>query len=143
LPVESAPILYPGPGSTTVLTTYSGEHPDPTQTCGWQGQTVGLPLIVMQPTPPSRHLRAILKGPTGTETSTNRSLCVVDSNTYRSTDRLYGPTGKQILEATNAVFLIPREPLTTGSYSVSVLQRGVPEITWTFKVKAPVTGLGH
>ena len=33
---QKAPILYPGPGSTTSLLQFGGELPDPAQTCGWQ-----------------------------------------------------------------------------------------------------------
>jgi Cysteine-rich secretory protein family len=35
-PAATTPVLFPGPGITTGLTTFGGESPDPRESCGWQ-----------------------------------------------------------------------------------------------------------
>ncbi len=75
----------------------------------------------------------------GVESTGNGQLCVVDEFTYHSSDPVYGPTGAAILQGDNAVFLIPRRTLGTGTYSVSVSQTGEPDIDWSFSAVAPVT----
>jgi hypothetical protein len=144
LPAATAPILFPGPGSKTDLLTFGGEHPDPLETCGWQQSPVtGLPLIIMLQRAPGRAVRASVTGPTGTESTANRRLCVVDEHTYHSADPVYGPTARVILSDDHAIILIPRDPLAPGRYSVRVRGHGTPDIRWTFSAYAPapaVTG---
>ena len=140
LPAATAPILFPGPGVTTDLLTFGGERPDPLETCGWQqGTPVGLPLLIMFPRDPARTLSASITGPTGTESTANGRLCVVDKHTYHSSDPVYGPNARYILSADHALILIPRDPLTGGSYSVRVHHPGTPDIDWTFSAYAPPT----
>ena len=96
---------------------------------------------------PSSGLSAALTGPSGTtESSSAKTLCVVDQFTYHSTDTVYGPTGRDILQGGNAVLLIPRQPLVPGTYAVSVRQAGQADIDWSFHAGGPagpptVTGL--
>jgi len=137
-PAATAPILFPGPGSTTTLLRFGGELPDPTETCGWEGRSVGLPLVVLLPQPPDRSLTASLAGPSGTESTANGRLCVVDEHTYHSSDPIYGPTGAEILSSDNAVLLIARSPLVDGGYSVDVAQPGQADIRWSFAAGRPV-----
>jgi len=140
LPAATTPILFPGPGVTTNLVSFGGESPDPLETCGWSPTSgAGLPLIVLLPQAPAAGLSATLTGPRGAESSANGQLCVVDELTYHSSDPIYGPTGLSILQGDNAVFLIPRRSLVTGTYSVSVSQTGQPDIDWSFSAMAPVT----
>jgi hypothetical protein len=135
---DSNPVLFPGPGMTTDLTSFGGELPDPLQTCGWTGGA-GLPLIALLPSAPATGLTATLAGPNGTESTSAGNLCVVDENTYVSTDPIYGPTGLSILQSDNAVFLIPRAPLAEGSYTATINQPSVSPITWSFNAVPPVT----
>lgn len=140
LPAATTPILFPGPGVTTNLVSFGGESPDPLETCGWSPTSaVGLPLIMLLPQAPAQGLTATLSGPREAESSGNGQLCVVDEFTYHSSDPIYGPTGAEILQGDNAVFLIPRRALTTGTYSVSVSQPGQADIDWSFSAVAPVT----
>jgi hypothetical protein len=138
LPAATAPTLFPGPGVVTNLLTFGGERPNPLETCSWQ-QTppVGLPLIIMLPRDPARALVATVTGPSGTESNANGTLCVVDKHNYHSSDPVYGPYARDILNADHAVILIPRHPLTSGRYSVRVRQPGTPDIRWTFSAHAP------
>lgn len=61
-------------------------------------------------------------------------LCLVDENNFTSSDTVYGPTGKDILQSDHAVLLFPRQPLTDGSYSVVLSQPGASDIAWSFSV---------
>ena len=140
-PLPKTPVLFPGPGAPTDLSTFRGESPDPLQTCGWQrlAEAVGLPLVLLLPSPPGVSLTARLTRPGDVvETSANGGLCVVDSHTFVSADRFYGPTGADILKGDNAVFLVPRAPLTPGNYQVSVSQPGHADISWQFRNTEPV-----
>lgn len=109
---DAAPtqVLFPGNGMTTNLTSYDGyELPDPLETCGWQDQPAGLPLIALLTTAPATGLTASLTSTNGQQFRTgDGSLCVVDENTYRTTDDIYGQTGQAILEGDHAVVLIPK-----------------------------------
>lgn len=141
LPADPRPILFPGPGITTDLLTYSGDElPDPLQTCRWSdASTYGLPLIALLPQAPGSPLSATLTGPHGVESTANRQLCVVDEHTYYTTDSIYGPTGREILQDDHAVFLIPRHALVSGRYSVTIAQPGEANIDWSFAAAAPIT----
>ena len=133
------PTLFPGPGVTTDLTTFlGGESPNPLETCGWStAGPYGLPLIALLTQNPSAGLSASLTGPAGVrETSGEKNLCIVDDNTYRSSDAVYGPTGKQILTVDHAVYLFPRLPLRPGAYQVSIIQLRQAAVRWSFHVRA-------
>ncbi len=131
------PVLFPGPGMATNLSTFGGEYPDPLQTCGWSGRSTGLPLVALLPSAPAAGLTASLVTPNGTvESTANGQLCVVDANTYYSSDPVYGPTGGAILSGDNAVFLIPAQPLvpsaTSATFTATISQPGRATISWSF-----------
>ena len=138
---SATPILFPGPGSTSYLTSYAGnESPDPVETCrktksGADYSAPGLPIIAMLPAAPATGLVATLTTPTGTALSSKGAeLCVVDENTYVSTDSVYGPTGQQVLSGDRAVLLVPRTQLLTGTYAVRISQPKQSDIAWSFTV---------
>jgi hypothetical protein len=137
-PAATAPILFPGPGITTGLTTFGGESPDPRETCGWQKlDPIGLPLVVLLPSAPAAGATASLSGPGGTESTAGGTLCLVDASTYHSSDPVYGPNGASILQSDNAVLLIPRHPLVSGTYTADLQLPGQAAVDWPFSVKAP------
>jgi len=138
---SSTPVLFPGPGSTSYLTSYAGhESPDPIETCrkaapGADYAAPGLPLIAMLPSAPASSLTATLTTPSGTVLSSKSAdLCVVDENTYSSSDSVYGSTGLQILQSDHAVLLVPRTPLVAGAYTARISQSKQADIAWSFIV---------
>jgi hypothetical protein len=140
----TAPVLFPGPGSTTSLTAYAGhESPDPIETCrstkaGADYSSPGLPIIAMLTTAPTNYLTATLTTPSGASLSSkDADVCIVDETTYVSTDSVYGPTGKQILTNDHAVLIVPRTRLVAGTYAVRITQSKQADIAWSFVV---VTG---
>jgi hypothetical protein len=139
---DPKPVLFPGNHVTTNLTSYAGgELPNPLQSCHFskaaRAKPIGLPLIALLPATPSRSLVATLAWPGGHLERTNAgSLCLVDQFTYHSTDKIYGPTGKEILVDGNAVLLFPIGTLTPGSYRATIHDGAKHTYTWTFKVKS-------
>jgi len=123
----ATPIVFPGNGSTTSMTRFVAESPDPRTFCGWGGQRVGLPLIAMMPSTVST-ATATLIGPGGPIPT-----CVLQkSNT--------SGVASSILAGDNAVVVVPAAPLTTGTYSVAVLSDG-GTANWSFNVD-PTAKLG-
>ena len=144
MPARTTPVLFPGPDMTTNLTRYNGgEVPDLMETCGpGFSASPGLPLILLLPGAPSKDLAASVSGPDGSVQSTgNGQLCVVDENTFRTSDTVYGSTGLQILQGDHAVLLITKLPYAVGRNTVGVSQTGSAPISWAFTVSptGPVT----
>jgi hypothetical protein len=137
-------VLFPGDGSTIDLGRYNGgELPSPIQTCeaehpGADYSTPGLPLIAMLIGEPEPGTAATLRLPDGATVNTAGSdLCLVTAADYFTTDTVYGPTGKEILELEHAVLVIPREPLVAGSYTVDISQPAQADLTWSFTADLP------
>jgi len=126
-PTSARPILFPGPGAHSALTTYSGsESPNPLETCHWT--SAGLPLIALLPAAPAAATSVVLTARDGIRVPT----CLVDQDTYRSSDPVYGPTGLEILQSDHAVLVIPARPLTDTRYTATIRQPGRAPITWSF-----------
>jgi hypothetical protein len=141
-------VLFPGAGSTIDLSRFLGEAPSPIETCeaehpGADYGSPGLPLIALLTEPPSPNLSATLMRPDGTRvTSSGPDLCVVTEHSFVTSDQIYGPTGRAILSGDAAVFVIAREPLVEGAYSVDIVQPNRPDVVWSFQSKPkpePVT----
>jgi hypothetical protein len=131
----ATPILFPGPGMVTNLTRLGNEYPSPVETCNWKENGSGLPLIAMLPSAPEPGLSASVTAPDGsTDTPANGQLCLVDEHTYHSSDPVYGPTGAEILKGDQAVLLVPRQPLSSGTWSATITQPNAPAISWSFTV---------
>jgi hypothetical protein len=131
VPRPRRPVLFPGPGMTTGLDRYSGdETPDPLSACGWSGPA-GLPLIALLPWSPAARASAVLSGPGGS----GAQLCIVDEHTYPG-------GGDRILRYDRAVFLIPRHPLTGGTYRARLLEPGHRPVAWSFTVAPAASAAG-
>jgi hypothetical protein len=114
------PIVFPGDGATTSLDRFVTESPNPLEFCGWTG-AAGLPLIAMMP-------RAFDTQPTATVQDSSRSLelCVLSA---LNTDA----AAQSILASSNAIVVIPREPLRAGAYSVAITTSS-GSVAWTFTI---------
>jgi hypothetical protein len=126
-PRPADPILFPGNGTTTNLDRFVVESPSPMDFCGWTG-SAGLPIIVMMPeaaTSPS----ASLLGPDGQPIET----CVLSAANTSG-------VAQQILQGDNAVIIVPRTILASGTYSVGA-STTARNVNWTFTVDpAAATG---
>jgi hypothetical protein len=138
LPTVKTPrslVLYPGPGSRTYLTRGAKEVPDARESCtGVGSQYLGLPIFALLTSTPPAGVSAELLRPDGRTSKAAPDLCVQTAATYRSTDPVYGATGKKILLDDNAVLIIPREPLGVGQHQVTLRLPGADNVVWSFDV---------
>jgi hypothetical protein len=122
------PLIFPGNGTTVPLDSYPGnESPEPLTSCPGYEAPTGLPLIVQLDTVPSVTTSSLARAGTALE------HCIFDSTTYVNPDPAMQSLGRQVLAARSAIFLIPRETLTPGTYDVSITTGGSP-IAWSFTV---------
>lgn len=124
----SQPILFPGHGTTTNLSTFVTESPNPLTFCGWSGQA-GLPVIAMMPSPVTVVGGFSITGPSGPL----QTCALYGGNT--------SGTARDLLLYDNAVTIVPRNPLVQGTYTVSLItNHGLT--TWSFTVDpAAATGI--
>jgi hypothetical protein len=118
------PIIFPGDGKTMPFSRYYGtEHPDPLTSC--PGETVGAPIIVQLGGPPEDVSVRISKA--------GRELehCVLDETSYVHPDPETQADGRSILRARHAVVIMTREPLSAGTYAVTLTSGGVTH-AWSF-----------
>ena len=139
-------VLFPGADSTTYLTSFGSEFPDPREGCAADWKSfAGLPLFALLPDGqapgPSDFdsgTTATLTRPDGTTISAGNDLCVQTGASFNSSDPVYGPNGKAILIGANAVLVIPRTKLSPGRHTVSITVPGKTSIAWSFTVvRAP------
>ena len=119
-PRPSTPILFPGNGTTTNLSRFVTESPNPLSYCpsGYSG--AGLPVIAMMPESVS-WATASMSGPGGAmETCT-----IYGGNT--------SGTARAILNGDNAISVIPKYALSPGVYTVTVTTQA-RTVTWSFTV---------
>jgi hypothetical protein len=117
---NAAPVLFPGNGTTSSLSKFIAESPDPLPYCGWSG-TAGLPVIALMPEPVTGSVSATITGPSGP-----LPTCALSQH---NTDG----TAAGILAGDNAVVAIPKAPLAPGVYNVSIVT-GARTVTWSFTV---------
>lgn len=117
----ASPILFPGDGTVTNLTQFIAESPNPVQLCGWGTSGAGLPVIAMMPENFSSNPSASMTGPNGPV-----QTCVLSRHNTSS-------TAQSILGGDNATIVLPRNPLTAGTYTVTVTT-SARTVTWSFTV---------
>jgi len=118
-PRPTTPILFPGNGTTTNLSQFITESPNPLTFCGWTGGA-GLPVIAMMP-----------------EAVTTASATMTGPNGPVQTCRIFSGntsgTAQAILAGDNAVSVIPRSQLGAGTYTVTVTTQA-RTVQWSFTV---------
>jgi hypothetical protein len=131
----TSPIVFPGNGEVVGLNSYGGESPDPREACpGGANGWLGLPLIAMLPDNPTSVPSAVMSLNGGPNlSSANNTLCVIDSVNYQTSDPIYGPTGRAILQGDHAVFVFARNPLAAGRWH-AIVGSGSTAISWVFYV---------
>lgn len=117
---QSAPVMFPGAGSTTTLTEFVAETPNPLTFCGWTGPA-GLPIVVLMPERFTSGVTASVTGPSGP-----LELCVLSKHNTTGDART-------LLAGNDVVVAIPRNPLTAGTYTVSVAS-SARNVDWSFVV---------
>lgn len=124
----AAPVTFPGDGTTTSLSKFITESPNPLTYCGWSGGA-GLPTFAMMPEPVVGPVSASITGPNGAL----ETCALWKQNTDGS--------AASILGGDNAVVAMPRTELTPGTYNVSITT-ATRTVTWSFTVDpAAATGI--
>jgi len=125
---QPEPILFPGNGTTTNLSRFVTESPNPLDSCGWTG-SAGLPVIALMP-------EGFAAPPTATFSSSSGPLEVCVLSAKNTTG-----VAQQILAGNNAVVLVPRNPLPADTYTASITTTA-RTVTWSFTVDpAAATGV--
>jgi uncharacterized protein YkwD len=130
-PLVTFPIKWPADGTTVPLTSHSGEYPSPLTSCPGYSTPSGLPIILQIGSggvTPNVTAHSFSQGVTALD------HCVFDETNYANPDGLQQSLGRSILNARDAIVLIPRHPLTPGqSYTASITVNGDTH-TWSFSV---------
>ncbi len=141
-PAKAKIITYPGNGSYSRMDTFRGESPDSRESCGAKGSTfTGMPIWVSLPLSPPKKMSAQVITPAGKKLLSPTQLCIVNEFNMKTTDPVYGSTGKAIIRANHMVLIIPKMPLTPGLHKVSLSLSGRPKIAWSFTEIAPPAGI--
>ena len=132
-------ILFPGNKSIVYINNFTGENPEPRESCkGDYKKFTGLPIFASLLVEPTKDLTVRLTTPNGDVISDENQLCVVNEFNFTSSDAIYGPAGRAIIASDHLVLIIPKDPLKPGTYKVSVNQGGRANIDWSFSyIDAP------
>ena len=131
---EPRQVLFPGDGATVPMSAFTGELPNPLESCPGFTSPSGLPLIAMLTAEPPMGTTATMTVPDGSTLHHGGDLCVVTPSTYSSSDPVYGPTGQSILRGENAVLVIARRPLEVGAHHVRLTAGSAVLADWSFTV---------
>jgi hypothetical protein len=134
------PIFWPGNGVSVPIYSYWGEHPDPLSSCPGYSAPSGLPII-LQLGPGT--LTPVVSASSFSSNGQFLEHCVFDETSYRNGDPSQQNLGRNILNARDAVILIPRLPLDPGStYSASIAADG-QVYHWSFSISVKVGESGR
>jgi hypothetical protein len=125
-----SPIQFPPDGTTTSLQFVSGEWPDPLASCPGYAPPSGLPITLQLGwgATPNISKESIV--------SDGKSIehCTFSGATYSNPDPFVQEWGRSALNASGAVTLIPREPLTPGRHYTVSLATSQRTYEWSFTV---------
>lgn len=122
-PRPTSPIVWPGNNTTTHLSTFVAERPNPVELCGWSG-TAGLPVIAMLPGTVTGTPMATMSGPSGSRLE----VCALWHGNVDD------PAARTILGGQNAIVVVPKKPLDAGRHTVQIVS-GSHVIDWSFTVQ--------
>jgi uncharacterized protein YkwD len=124
------PIMWPAKGAVVPLSYYWGEYPDPLTSCPGYTSPSGLPIILQVG---SGALDPVVNSHIFLQDKTPLENCVFTESTYANPDQEAQDLGRAILDYRDAIVLVPREPLASGTtYTVSMVVDGI-SYTWTFE----------
>ncbi len=125
------PIKWPADGKTSWLTTYDGnESPDPLTACAGYTAPTGAPIYLQLGT---GSITPSVASATLTNGGANLPVCVFTETTYTNPEASQQSLGRSVLASRDAIVMIPKAPLTPGSYTVSITSNGTTH-TWSFTI---------
>ncbi len=126
------PIVYPPNGASIDINSFDGEWPDPLTSCPGYSLPAGYPITIqfgsmVNPGATSVSLKRTEPAPAAIRT------CAFDGNTYRNPDPGTQKMVRYQLINFGAIVIMPRVPLSRGTYSVTVIAGG-HDYSWSFSV---------
>jgi uncharacterized protein YkwD len=128
-PTVHFPVMWPSDGTAVPLTTHWGTYPSALSACPGYETPAGLPIILQLG---SGDLVPQVTGSSFASGGTPLAHCVFGETTYVNPDPSQQSLGRAILDARDAVVLIPRDPLTPGAHYTVSLTVGGQTHTWSF-----------
>jgi hypothetical protein len=125
------PVKYPGPGTTTFLSKYTGnEAPDPLTSCPQDySAPTGAPIMLEL-----KSFAPLVTSSLTDDKGNTLAHCTFDSATYVNPSASIQNDARSVLAARSAIVMIPKAPLKSGStYNVSITA-GLTTTAWSFKV---------
>ena len=127
------PIFFPGDGSETWVVRHSlFEWPDPYGSCPGYSRPSGAPIVLLLgdgSLTPRVTSHRFAKGDQPLES------CLFDQTSYRNNNPFAQEVGRTILDESDAIVIIPREPLPIDeTYAVQVVANG-ETYTWSFQTR--------
>lgn len=131
---RSKVITFPGNGAIIRLNRFTGESPDPRESCGkdWR-EFSGLPIFASFLSSPPRDITGKIVTPIGKVLTPGSELCVVTQYSWTSTDKVIS-YGDKIMASEKMVLLIPKLPLSAGEHSVTLSGTAMSPLNWKFTV---------
>jgi len=124
----SYPIMFPAEGQVMPIKAFTGyETPDPLTSCPGYTAPTGPPLMIQFAQDPVVSSYSVSKDGMTLE------ACSFDETNYTNSNGSMQRLGRQVLGSRNAVVIMPKEPLTDGTYTVSITTNGETH-TWSFLV---------
>ena len=133
------PVLWPGNGTTVPIRYYTGnENPDPLTSCPGYTAPSGLPLIIQIG---AGTVTPVVEDTAFLQNEQPLEHCVFDETTYVHPNMDKQDLGRNVLGARDAIVLIPRMPLSSGTtYTASITVNG-KTYTWSFTINGAVQAL--
>jgi uncharacterized protein YkwD len=132
-PSSATPIEYPPAGASIAMNSFDGEWPNPLTSCPGYSLPAGYPITIqlatmVNPGVTSVSFKRIAPSPATLE------ACAFDGNTYRNPDPGTQEMARSILIHFGAIVILPRAPLTRGTYMISIVA-GAHDYSWSFSVE--------
>ena len=131
------PIVWPADGSTVPLSMHTAEYPSPLTSCDGYRAPSGLPLIVQMGggSKVPEVFGSVVIGEAGLV-----EHCVFTEATYRNPSSKEQALGRAVLDARDAIVIIPRHPLRSGAtYRIVLEVERERRVEWTFGVAGAVS----
>jgi hypothetical protein len=128
----ATPIEYPPNGASIKMNSFDGEWPDPLASCPGYSLPAGYPITIQLGSVVNSGFSRVSFKRTAPASATLEA-CAFDGNSYRNADP---GTQKMIrfqLINFGAIVIMPRAPLTRGTYSISIVAGG-RDYSWSFAV---------
>ncbi len=123
----SYPVMFPGNGKEMPFKAFTGnEWPDPLTSCPGYAAPSGPAIMLMLEETPSVSGYSISK--TGGSALT---ACLFDETSYVNSASNDQRLGRGVLASRHAIVLMPKDPLTDGTYNVAITSNGTQH-AWSF-----------